>query len=94
MINGSTPKLHVITLEGFIMINITKGEGYDTNRALPVKTTLVEKKSEPIIYLGVSSSVVSISMSGCYGCTELSIDEAIKLFAGLLEDIKAASAEK
>lgn len=72
------------------MMDLINGESFDDARKLPVKTTLVEKGGAPRIYVGVSSETVSVSMSGRFGFTELSTDEAIKLFAGLLEDIKNA----
>ncbi|QPX74420.1 hypothetical protein NIAMH_4 [Serratia phage vB_SmaS_Niamh] len=94
MINGSIPKLYVITLEGFVMMKIVKGEGFDVARALRLVTTVVEKKGSPKIHVSVSSSGVSIAQSHGIACTELTTEEAIKLFAGLLEDIKEAGNEK
>lgn len=73
------------------MMNLLKVKGFDDVRCLPVSITVAEKDKEPRVHFGVTSEYVSIAPSGGYDCTTLTTDEAIKLFAGLLEDIKAAS---
>lgn len=94
MINGLMPKLHVITLEGFIMLTIAKSKGYDDVKNQPVLETVVNegcisRGSLGKVFFDVSRSGVVIA--GNNG-VKLSTDEAVKLFAGLLEDIKATSA--
>lgn len=78
------------------MLTVKKYKGYDGDKKQPVLETVVNegcisRGSLGKVFFDVSSSGVVIT--GSNG-VKLSTDEAIKLFAGLLEDIKAASAEK
>lgn len=90
MINGLMPKLHVITLEGFNMVMVKKRVGFNNPLALTFKETYLAAEG---CHHGVAFQVYDgqVIVYGSAGVT-LSTDEAIKLFAGLLEDIKAASA--
>lgn len=78
------------------MLTIHKSKGHDDIKNQPVLETVVNdgctlRGSLGKVFFDVSRSGVVIA--GNNG-VKLSTEEAIKLFAGLLEDIKAASNEK
>lgn len=74
------------------MATVKKGTGFDNPLCLEYAETIVSSSMRQSAYHDVVFRVYSgqVHIYGASGIT-MATDEAIKLFAGLLEDIKAAS---